>query len=317
MDVAIETRVSIESLNVSMLPISFPVVHRDLRTGDHAAFIYRDTAEKYSYMAKYFNLGVERGDMMIYYAAEQSGDDSLHLLKSYGVEVEKLLSAGILEVKDGAGSFCPNGVFNVETALAEQRKTVMDALSKGYNAARIASDMSWALGRIKGIEALMEYEARFNYFARALDSVTLCNFNRDLFPKEVLFNAMQTHPVVIKKGMDGENPYYLDPSAFLGSESAQITRHTLLRLASDYREKRTVARVREEFKATLGEYRLSEREQRVVELILLFRSNNQISAELGISENTVKQHIKHVYKKMGVKQRIDLVARFMKLLENE
>lgn len=317
MDIGANVETFRKPFEADVLPLFAPVTAKGLRSGDHAALIYETTAEKFAHLAEYFNEGAEQGDKMIFYTWEQNREDALHLLESYKLDVEKLLSTGALAVKDSSAAFYPGGVFDVDLAISERRKAVMEGLSKGFNVVRVAADMGWALGRVKGAEMLMEFEARFNYFARALDSITLCGFNQGVFPREVVFNAMQTHPVVVKKGVRGVNPYYLDPSVFLGSESAQITRKALARLAGERHDKKTVERVRAEFNAGLKNFGLSPQEQRVAEMVLVFKSNQEISDEFGISVNTVKQHVKNIYRKLRINKRIELIARFMKLLEEE
>ncbi len=52
---------------------------------------------------------------------------------------------------------------------------------------------------------------------------------------------------------------------------------------------------------------LTPTEQKVLDQLLLGKSNKAISEELGISINTVKTHLKHVFKKTGVKSRIALI----------
>lgn len=54
-------------------------------------------------------------------------------------------------------------------------------------------------------------------------------------------------------------------------------------------------------------YDLTQRETEVFSLIYLGKSNEDISTELFISVNTVKVHIRHIYKKMHVKSRIEAV----------
>ena len=55
--------------------------------------------------------------------------------------------------------------------------------------------------------------------------------------------------------------------------------------------------------------RLTEREQQVLELILLARSNREIALQLGIEERTVKAHVGRLLKKTGSDNRIDLSMR--------
>jgi DNA-binding CsgD family transcriptional regulator len=56
-------------------------------------------------------------------------------------------------------------------------------------------------------------------------------------------------------------------------------------------------------------YRLSKREAEVVELVLLGYRNRDIASTLGTSPTTIKKHLTHVFDKVGVDTRTQLVAR--------
>ncbi len=58
---------------------------------------------------------------------------------------------------------------------------------------------------------------------------------------------------------------------------------------------------------------LSSRENEVVNLLLLGRSNKQIALSLGVSERTVEFHLKNIYIKMRVGSRVELI---LKLVES-
>ncbi|HEY2636011.1 MAG TPA: response regulator transcription factor, partial [Solirubrobacteraceae bacterium] len=58
---------------------------------------------------------------------------------------------------------------------------------------------------------------------------------------------------------------------------------------------------------------LTEREREVMELIARGRSNRAIAAELVISEKTVKNHIGHIYEKLGAGSRTEATARWLGL----
>lgn len=58
-----------------------------------------------------------------------------------------------------------------------------------------------------------------------------------------------------------------------------------------------------------GRYRLSKREAEVVELVLLGYRNRDIAATLGTSPTTIKKHLTHVFDKVGVDTRTQLIAR--------
>jgi DNA-binding NarL/FixJ family response regulator len=57
---------------------------------------------------------------------------------------------------------------------------------------------------------------------------------------------------------------------------------------------------------------LSRREEQVAELLVRGYSYRTIGAELGIGERTVETDAASVYRKLGVKTRVDLAARLRK-----
>ena len=54
---------------------------------------------------------------------------------------------------------------------------------------------------------------------------------------------------------------------------------------------------------------LSEREVEVLRLMADGRRNGEIARDLVVSENTVKAHVKHIYRKLGVADRVQAVNR--------
>jgi DNA-binding CsgD family transcriptional regulator len=55
--------------------------------------------------------------------------------------------------------------------------------------------------------------------------------------------------------------------------------------------------------------RLTAQEERIADLVCSGRSNQQIAQHLSVSVNTVETHLKHVYAKLGIRSRLELVGR--------
>lgn len=55
---------------------------------------------------------------------------------------------------------------------------------------------------------------------------------------------------------------------------------------------------------------LSLREREICDLILSGLSNQDIAQKLFITEGTVKSHINRIYKKLGVKKRIEVINKY-------
>jgi len=55
--------------------------------------------------------------------------------------------------------------------------------------------------------------------------------------------------------------------------------------------------------------RLTPREREIAALVAIGESNRAIGVRLGVADQTVKNHLQHVYRKLGVKNRVHLVLR--------
>lgn len=64
-------------------------------------------------------------------------------------------------------------------------------------------------------------------------------------------------------------------------------------------------------KVNLDGYGLSERQLQIINLVKQGKSNKQIGAELFISENTVKYHLKTIYDTLGIESRTELKINFV------
>ena len=57
---------------------------------------------------------------------------------------------------------------------------------------------------------------------------------------------------------------------------------------------------------------LSPREREVLQLLVAGKTNGEIAAVLGIRQNTVKNHVAHIFDKYNVNTRAELIARVLR-----
>lgn len=69
------------------------------------------------------------------------------------------------------------------------------------------------------------------------------------------------------------------------------------------------------FSLCLESYGITAREGEIVRRLIEGRTNEEIAAELFISNHTVKNHVHNVYKKLGIGNRVQLIQRFRSALE--
>ena len=60
-----------------------------------------------------------------------------------------------------------------------------------------------------------------------------------------------------------------------------------------------------------GSLNISSREWEIIELLIKGLSNSQIADTLFISQKTVKNHIYHIYQKLGIKNRLELINKIL------
>lgn len=61
-----------------------------------------------------------------------------------------------------------------------------------------------------------------------------------------------------------------------------------------------------------GKQHITNREQSILELLAMGLSNKQIANDIGISEQTVKNHVSWLFEKFGVQSRIALLIKLLK-----
>ena len=59
----------------------------------------------------------------------------------------------------------------------------------------------------------------------------------------------------------------------------------------------------------VGNTKLTKRENEILPLLAIGMNRNEISVKLFISEETVKMHIKNLYKKLKAKNKIDALIK--------
>ena len=81
------------------------------------------------------------------------------------------------------------------------------------------------------------------------------------------------------------------------------------------RARRLAARIRTEtaLENYFDKFGISAREREIIHLLLRGRSNHEIEDALFISVSTVKIHVYHIFQKLNVKNRAQLIALFKNL----
>src|SRR5258705_11971437 len=150
-------------------------------------------------------------------------------------------------------AYLENGSFHPDWMYTFWKEATQLALSEGFSALRATGETEWVLRGGRGLERWMEYESRLTHTLSESKCSALCQYNRSLFPPELILDVIRTHPMVVYRGTVCRNLYYVPPDEFLGTNQAG---REVERVLTNIRERE---RVEEALREQLKERRRAEK----------------------------------------------------------
>jgi signal transduction histidine kinase len=136
-------------------------------------------------------------------------------LAAEGIDAASELKKGALVLSSershlSNGSFEPGMIIDMLCALIDS------AVQDGFNGLCATGDMKWELGKNKNFDRLLEYEARLDQIFREKPLRGICQYHRDLVPKQAVHQALVTHQTAYIDGMlNRDNFFYVPPELLL------------------------------------------------------------------------------------------------------
>ncbi len=191
--------------------------------GLHIAGLYETPAERDEILMGFLHAGDTAGDLQLYCPVEQS-DERFHeeyarrypCCAGHSHDEQRFSISSAKELYYPDGTFSPwamddglNGYY--EYSQRDGRRNV-----------RATAEMVWALKAIPGVEHLMAYESRLNYFIPGKPWISVCLYNVTRFSGGQIMDVLRTHPYTISGGVVTENPYFQDPDEWLATNAPQF-----------------------------------------------------------------------------------------------
>jgi hypothetical protein len=188
-----------------------------LAPGDHVCAFYRGLSERDEILIPYLREGLRAGDKCICVVDATEPDAVLATLTG-DTDLRTPLGSHQIEVLSSRQTYMRGGAFCKRAMIDFWDESVGAALrDPRFTFARAVGEMTWALRDIPGAAELVSYESELNRFLPQYPQVILCLYDLERFSGEMVVDIMKTHPKVLVGGAVVENPYYLDPDAFLAT----------------------------------------------------------------------------------------------------
>jgi signal transduction histidine kinase len=184
---------------------------------DHFCSIYESPQEHYAVAIPFIRIGLDRGEKCIYIADDDTVGDVRQAMQSEGIDVDRAIASKALVLATKEQAYLEHGSFHPDWMFTFWKETTQLAMSEGFSALRATGETEWVLRGGRGLERWMEYESRLTHTLSESNCSALCQYNRRLFPPELILDVIRTHPMVVYGSTVCRNLYYVPPDEFLGT----------------------------------------------------------------------------------------------------
>src|SRR2546428_1677253 len=204
---------------------------------DHLCSIYESPQEHYAVAIPFIRIGLDRGEKCIYIADDGTVGDVRQAMQSERIDVDRAIASKSLVLATKEQAYLRHGSFNPDWMFTFWEEATQSAMSEGFSALRATGETEWVVRGARGLERWMEYESRLTHAVSENNCSALCQYNRRLFPPELILDVIRTHPVVVYRGTVCRNLYHVPPDEFLGTNQ---TAREVERLLTNIRERERV-----------------------------------------------------------------------------
>lgn len=190
--------------------------------GIHICGLYENDKERDEIIFGFLDEGLKANDLQLYCPVERTVDEFFTKFEAACPACKhKMHSIENLLISSAKALYYPDGTFDPWHMDEALNKIFIESQKNGKRNVRATAEMAWALETIPGVEHLMAYEARLNYFIPGKPWISICMYNVNNFSGATIMNVLRTHPYAISCGVITQNPYFIHPDKWLAENAPQ------------------------------------------------------------------------------------------------
>jgi hypothetical protein len=184
--------------------------------GLHICGLYETEQERDEIIMGFLHEGAIKLDKQLYCPTERTPENFIEEYgKCYPDCRHHIADPNLFSINSAKELYYPNGTFSPFSMDDGLNAFFLASQTNGKRNIRATAEMVWALEAIPGIEHLMAYESRLNYFIPGKPWISICLYNLTKFSGKIIMNVLKTHPYTIINGSINQNPFFEDPDEWL------------------------------------------------------------------------------------------------------
>jgi len=204
----------------------------ELKLGEHLCCIYKNKKEQLS-IIPFVLAGLKNNEKCIYILNDNTREEIVQAFKELNIDIEEYINSKQLEFLTKEDTYLKDGYFDPDRMVELLKQSEDMVIKDGYNGLRVLGEMSWGLTKLLGVEKLIEYEAKLNYFLPQGRTAVVCQYDESKFAPEILLDVIRVHPKIILYDSICENPHYIPPDEFFAWKNGETRRGIYERIRDD------------------------------------------------------------------------------------
>ena len=191
--------------------------------GTHIAGLYETEEERDAIVFGFLSQGDKEGDLQLYCPSERTESNFREKYsQSCPCCSENLDDQKKYQLSSTKELYYPDGTFSPWAMEKGLNEFFSKSQRDGKCNIRATAEMVWALEAIPGVEHLMAYESRLNYFIPGKPWISICLYNVTKFSGAVIMDVLRTHPFTISGGVITKNPFFQNPDDYLKEHAPEF-----------------------------------------------------------------------------------------------
>ncbi|MGB9934041.1 MEDS domain-containing protein [Haloarcula amylolytica] len=252
----------------------------------HLAYFYESPTTQLTLAAEFIDYGLQSNYKCLYLADQNSPAAVERALSATGIDVAQRRADSDLRIDDASNVYLESG-FDPGRMISQLESACTESVETGYEGLFVAGENTWCFHTESSFDHIVGFESDFDDICPTLPVHALCQYDLTRFSEESTAKAIWTHKQVVYQNIICENPYYISPSEYTGTERPELNARLMLEQMYDLTQARRD---------------IEQRDQRLTVLNRVLRHN--ISNDLTVISGTLEALAKKVDLDAAMQERV-------------